>query len=131
MAALSTGLLFLMIALLIPGAASGSVVCLAVAACLSVLNSRAATAMSVVFAVAAIGLGSQSAWQTAAAGAVAVVAVIARYSAVLPERLLLTVGAGCGLGVIATLIPFGSPWLALVAPILVVLLIAVVIAPAG
>lgn len=135
---MSIGFGFLMIAVLVPGAGWGSGVCLALAAGaqLAGLKFPVWTVVAASLAAVAIALGTQSASQAAIAGMAAVISVVARFAPVLPEwpdlrRILVALGAGSVIGVVAATIPVGARWLALVAPVLVVVLLAAVLAQAS
>ncbi|MCE5287640.1 MAG: hypothetical protein LLG14_00165 [Nocardiaceae bacterium] len=132
---MSVGFGFLMIAVLVPGAGWGAGVCLALAAGAQIVGIKVPvwTVLAASLAAVAIGLGTQSASQAAIAGMAAVISVVARFAPVLPEwrdlsRILMALGAGSAIGVVAATIPVGARWLALIAPVLVVLLVAVVLA---
>ncbi|CAM3620800.1 hypothetical protein [Smaragdicoccus niigatensis] len=132
---MSIGFGFLMIAVLVPGAGWGSGVCLALAAGAQVVGVKlsAWTVVAASLAGVAIALGAQSASQAAVAGMAGVISVVARFAPVLPDwpdlrRILVALGAGSAIGVVAATIPIGARWLALVAPVLVVLLVAAVLA---
>jgi hypothetical protein len=130
---LSAGLGFLMIAVLLPGSAMGSAICLAGAGVATILSIKFEywTVIAAGFGAAAIGLGTQGAVQTAIAGIVVVVAVITRFSPVVPDmqRILVALGIGSVLGVLAALLPINAGWLVLASPVLIVLLFAAVLGP--
>lgn len=130
----SVGFGFLMVAVLVPGSAQGSAICLALAAAANPLSFKfeAGTVVAAGLGAAAIGLGTQSALQAVLAGIAVVFAIVAKST--IPDwrdaqKMLLALVVGSVIALAAALIPLNIPWLALASPVLVVLLFAAVLSP--